>query len=47
MKKISAYGKLLQIPGIGAFGIVPIIAPLTVGIYNVYYLIIVLVIGGV
>jgi len=46
MKKISAYAKLLRFPGIGALGIVPVIAALTVGIYDVYDLTIVFIIGA-
>jgi len=36
MKTVSAYAKLLRVPGIGTLGIVPVIAALTVGIYYLY-----------
>ncbi len=46
MKKISAYAKLLRIPGIGALGIVPVIGALTVGVYDLYSLTLVFLIGA-
>jgi len=45
MKTVSAYAKLLRVPGIGTLGIVPVIAALTVGIYDLYNLTIVFIIG--
>jgi len=45
MKTVSAYAKLLRVPGIGALGIVPVIAALTVGIYDLYNLTIFFIIG--
>jgi 4-hydroxybenzoate polyprenyltransferase len=47
MKKVSAYAKLLRVPGIGALGIVPVIGALTVGMYDLYTLTIVFIIGAV
>jgi 4-hydroxybenzoate polyprenyltransferase len=46
MKKVSAYARLLRVPGIGAFGIVPVIAALTVGMYDLYTLTVVFIIGA-
>jgi 4-hydroxybenzoate polyprenyltransferase len=46
MKKVSAYAKLLRVPGIGALGIVPVIAALTVGMYDLYILTVVFIIGA-
>jgi len=46
MKKVSAYARLLRVPGIGALGIVPVIGALTVGMYDVPTLIIVFIIGA-
>jgi 4-hydroxybenzoate polyprenyltransferase len=46
VKKVSAYAKLLRVPGIGAFGIVPVIAALTVGMYDLYTLTVVFIIGA-
>jgi len=47
MEKISAYARLLRIPGIGALGIVPVIGALTVGVYDSYNLILVFIIGSI
>ncbi|MEF8848636.1 MAG: UbiA family prenyltransferase [Candidatus Thermoplasmatota archaeon] len=46
MGKISAYAKLLRLPGIGALGIPPVIAALTMGIYDFFDLTIVFIIGA-
>lgn len=47
MKKVSAYARLLRLPGIGALGIVPVIGALTVGVYDLYDLTIVFIIGAI
>jgi len=46
MNKISAYAKLLRIPGLGALAIPPVIAAITVGVYDFYNLLILFVIGA-
>ena len=46
MNKISAYARLLRIPGIAALGTTTIIGSLTVGVYDLYDLSIVFVIGA-
>jgi 4-hydroxybenzoate polyprenyltransferase len=46
MSKVSAYAKLLRLPGIGALGIVPVIGALTVGMYDLYNLTLVFIIGA-
>ena len=46
MNKISAYAKLLRIPGLGALAIPPVIAAITVGVYDFYDLLILFVIGA-
>jgi 4-hydroxybenzoate polyprenyltransferase len=46
MKMVSAYARLLRIPGIGALSIVPVIAALTVGIYDLYNLTLIFIIGA-
>jgi len=46
MKIVSAYARLLRVPGIGALGIVPVIAALTVGIYDLYNLTLIFIIGA-
>jgi 4-hydroxybenzoate polyprenyltransferase len=46
MKMVSAYARLLRVPGIGALGIVPVIAALTVGIYDLYNLTLIFIIGA-
>ncbi|MBN1861141.1 MAG: hypothetical protein JW840_06745 [Candidatus Thermoplasmatota archaeon] len=46
MKKVSAYAKLLRVPGIGVLGMVTVLAALTVGVYDVYSLTIVCIIGA-
>jgi 4-hydroxybenzoate polyprenyltransferase len=45
MSKIAAYAKLLRIPGIGALGIIPVIASLTMGVYDLYPLSLIFIIG--
>lgn len=46
MNKVSAYARLLRLPGIGALGIVPVIAALTLGISDLYDLTLVFIIGA-
>ena len=46
MSKISAYAKLLRLPGIGALGIVPVIAALTMGVTALYPLCLIFIIGA-
>lgn len=47
MSKITAYARLLRIPGLGALGIPPVIGALTVGMMDVYTLILLFLIGAV
>ena len=47
MSKITAYARLLRIPGLGALGIPPVIGALTVGIMDGYTLILLFLIGAV
>jgi len=46
MRKISAYARLLRVPGIGALGVVPVIGALIVGMTDVPTLAIVFIIGA-
>ena len=46
MSKVAAYAKLLRVPGIGALGIVPVIATLAMGISDIYPLSLVFIIGA-
>jgi 4-hydroxybenzoate polyprenyltransferase len=46
MNKLSVYARLLRFPGIGALGIIPVIAALTVGIYDLFALTIVFIVGA-
>lgn len=46
MSTLSAYAKLLRVPGIGALGIVSVIGALTVGMYDIYNLSLVFLIGA-
>ena len=46
MNKIVAYGKLLRIPGLGGLAIPPVIGALSVGVLNLYSLLILFVIGA-
>ena len=46
MKKAVAYVKLLRIPDINALCILPVIAALTIGVYDVHSLPIVFIIGA-
>jgi 4-hydroxybenzoate polyprenyltransferase len=46
MSKVAAYAKLLRVPGIGAFGIAPVIAALTMGITDFYPLSLIFIIGA-
>jgi 4-hydroxybenzoate polyprenyltransferase len=46
MNKLSVYARLLRVPGIGALGIIPVIAALTIGVYDLYSLTIVFIIGA-
>ena len=46
MSKGAAYAKLLRVPGIGALGIVPVIAALTMGITDFYPLSRIFIIGA-
>ena len=43
--KVSAYARLLRVPGIGALGVVPVIGALTVGVTDILTLTIVFIIG--
>ncbi len=45
MNKVAAYARLLRIPGLGGLAIPPVIAALTVGVYDFYNLAILFVIG--
>jgi len=47
MNKVSAFAKLLRLPGIGALGVPTVIAALTVGETNIYNLILVFIIGAI
>ena len=47
MNKIAAYIKLLRLPGIGALGIPTVIGALTVGVTDIYNLILVFIIGAI
>jgi 4-hydroxybenzoate polyprenyltransferase len=47
MNKITAYARLLRIPGLGALGIPPVIGAMTVGMMDPYNLIILFFIGAV
>ncbi len=46
MNKVAAYARLLRIPGLGGLAIPPVIAALTVGVYDFYNLVILFVIGA-
>jgi len=46
MNKVAAYARLLRIPGLGGLAIPPVIAALTVGVYDFYILTILFVIGA-
>ncbi|MCK5031038.1 MAG: UbiA family prenyltransferase [Thermoplasmatales archaeon] len=46
MNKVAAYARLLRIPGLGGLAIPPVIAALTVGVYDFYNLAILFVIGA-
>lgn len=46
MNKISAYAKLLRIPGLGALALPPVIAAITVGVFDLDKLLILFVIGA-
>ena len=46
MKKIAAYAKLLRLPGIGALGTTTLIGALTVGVYDLFSLCIVFLVGS-
>ncbi|UCD13894.1 MAG: UbiA family prenyltransferase [Thermoplasmatales archaeon] len=46
MNKVVAYAKLLRVPGIGGLATPPIIAALTVGVYDFYSLLILFIIGA-
>jgi len=46
MRKVAAYAKLLRFPGIGALGIIPVIAALAMGISDIYPLSLVFIIGA-
>jgi 4-hydroxybenzoate polyprenyltransferase len=46
MKKIAAYAKLLRLPGIGALGTTTLIGALTVGVYDLFDLGIVFLVGS-
>jgi len=46
MNKVAAYARLLRIPGLGGLAIPPVIAALTVGVYDFYNLTILFVIGA-
>jgi 4-hydroxybenzoate polyprenyltransferase len=44
--KVTAYAKLLRLPGIGALGIIPVIAALTMGVSDIYPLSLIFIIGS-
>lgn len=46
MKKSVAYARLLRIPGLGALAIPPVIGALTVGVFDIYTLIILFAVGA-
>jgi len=46
MSKIAAYAKLLRLPGIGALGIIPVIAALVMNVSDIYSLCILFIIGA-
>jgi len=46
MKKFVAYARLLRLPGIGGLAIPPVIGAITVGVFNIYFLFLVFVIGA-
>ncbi|HWR62962.1 MAG TPA: UbiA family prenyltransferase, partial [Candidatus Thermoplasmatota archaeon] len=46
MSKVAAYAKLLRVPGIGALGIIPVIAALTMGVSDIYPLSLIFIIGA-
>jgi len=46
MNKVAAYARLLRIPGLGGLAIPPVIAALTVGVYDFYNLAILFIIGA-
>ncbi len=46
MSKVSAYVKLLRVPGMGALGIVSVIGAISVGMYDLYNLTFVFLIGS-
>ena len=46
MNKVAAYARLFRIPGLGGLAIPPVIAALTVGVYNFYNLTILFIIGA-
>ncbi len=46
MSKISAYAKLLRIPGIGGLAMPPVVGAITVGVMDIYSLIIIFIIGA-
>lgn len=46
MKKIVAYARLLRIPGIGGLAIPPVIGALTVGVFDLYQLTLLFMIGA-
>jgi 4-hydroxybenzoate polyprenyltransferase len=46
MNKIVAYARLLRIPGLGALAIPPVIGALTVGVTNIFTLVILFIIGA-
>ncbi len=46
MSKVVSYAKLLRVPGIGAFGIIPVIAALAMGASDIYSLSLIFIIGA-
>ena len=46
MKRIAAYAKLLRLPGIGGLGTTTLIGALTVGVYDIFDLFIVFLVGS-
>ncbi|MCD6468477.1 MAG: UbiA family prenyltransferase [Thermoplasmata archaeon] len=46
MGKVAAYAKLLRIPGLGGLAIPPVIGAITVGVFDLYHLFLLFVIGA-
>jgi len=46
VSKVTAYATLLRVPAIGALGIIPVIAALTMGVSDIYPLSLIFIIGA-